>query len=98
MSSRIAPFSRPLASAGEDGNAIFNPGTPWNQVPCVWEWIAPNRPPAPTADRTTSGTVPCSLEMYQNLAAWLTRLSIGRAMKSPNITSNTGRMPVTAAP
>jgi hypothetical protein len=36
--------------------------------------------------------------MYQNLAAWLTRLSIASAMKSPNMTSNTGRNPVSAAP
>ena len=67
-------------------------------MPCVWEWIAPKRPPPPTAERTTSGTLPCSLEMYQNLAAWLTRLSIGSAMKSPNMISKTGRIPVTAAP
>ena len=31
--------------------------------------------------------------MYQNFAAWLTRLSIGSAMKSPNMISNTGRRP-----
>ena len=60
--------------------------------------MAPKRPPAPTAERTTSGTVPCSLLMYQNFAAWLTRLSIASAMKSPNMTSKTGRSPVTAAP
>ena len=87
-----------MASAGEDGKAIFSPGMPWNHVPWVCEWMAPNRPPAPTAERTTSGTVPCSLLMYQNFAAWLTRLSMASAMKSPNITSNTGRRPVTAAP
>ena len=67
-------------------------------MPWVWEWMAPKRPPAPTAERTTSGTVPCSWLMYQNFAAWLTRLSMASAMKSPNMTSNTGRRPVTAAP
>ena len=96
--SRIAPLSMPLASAGEDGNAILIPGTPWNHVPWFWEWIAPKRPPAPTAERTTSGQLPCSLETYQYFAAWLTSESIGSAMKSPNMISNTGRSPVTAAP
>jgi hypothetical protein len=60
--------------------------------------MAPKRPPAPTADRTTSGTLACSFETYQYFAAWFTRLSIGRAMKSPNMISMTGRSPVTAAP
>ncbi len=91
-------MSSPLASAGDDGAAIFRPGIPWNQVPCVCEWMAPKRPPPPTAERTTSGTVPCSFEMYQNFAAWLTSESIGSAMKSPNMISITGRRPVTAAP
>ena len=36
--------------------------------------------------------------MYQYFADWLTRLSIGSAMKSPNMISMTGRRPVTAAP
>ncbi len=62
------------------------------------ECIAPKRPPPPTAERTTSGTGPCSFEMYQNLADWLTRLSIGSAMKSPNITSNTGPQPGDGGP
>ena len=34
--------------------------------------------------------------MYQYLAAWLTRLSIASAMKSPNMISTIGRRPVTA--
>ena len=46
----------------------------------------------------TSGTVPCSFETYQNFADWLTRLSMGSAMKSPNMISTIGRSPVTAAP
>ena len=71
---------------------------PWNQVPGICEWIAPKRPPAPTAERTTSGTLPCSFEMYQYFADWLTRLSIASAMKSPNMISITGRRPVTALP
>ena len=98
LGSRIAAFSSPFASAGVDGNAILSPGTPWNQVPWFCEWIAPKRPPAPTAERTTSGTLPCSLDTYQYLAAWLTSESIGSAMKSPNMISKIGRSPVTAAP
>ena len=80
------------------GAAIFRPGMPWNQVPWICECIAPKRPPPPTAERTTSGTLACSFEMYQYFADWLTRLSIGSAMKSPNMISKTGRSPVTAAP
>ena len=98
LSSRIAAFNRPFASAGDDGNAIFSPGTPWNQVACVWECIAPNRPPPPTAERTTSGTLRCSPEMYQYFADWLTSESIARPMKSPNMISMIGRSPQTAAP
>ncbi len=91
-------MSRPFASAGEDGNAILSPGMPWNQVACVWEWIAPNRPPPPTAERTTSGTLRCSCDRYQYLADWLTSESIASPMKSPNMISMIGRSPATAAP
>ena len=69
-----------------------------SQVAGVCEWIAPKRPPPPTAQRITSGTGACSLDMYQYLADWFTRLSIARAMKSPNMISTTGRRPVTALP
>ena len=98
LGSRIAPLSSPFASAEVDGIAIFRPGMPWNQVPWVCEWTAPKRPPPPTAERTTSGTFACSLEMYQYFADWLTSESIGSAMKSPNMISMIGRRPVTAAP
>ncbi len=98
FSSRIDALSRPLASAGDDGKAIFRPGTPWNQVACVWEWIAPKRPPPPTAERTTIGTLRCSLDRYQYLADWLTSESMDSPMKSPNMISMIGRSPVTAAP
>ena len=98
LSSRIADLSRPFASAGFEGATILMPGMPWNQVPWICECIAPKRPPAPTAERTTSGTLACSFDTYQNFADWFTRLSIGSAMKSPNMISITGRSPVTAAP
>ena len=60
LSSRIADRSRPFASAGVAGVTIFSPGTPMNQDAGIWEWIAPNRPPAPTTERITSGTLTCS--------------------------------------
>jgi hypothetical protein len=98
LSSRTDAFSSPFASAGFDGATILMPGIAWNQVAWICECIAPKRPPAPTAERTTSGTLACSFDTYQNLADWFTSESIGSAMKSPNMISITGRIPVTAAP
>src|SRR3954467_7291966 len=98
LSSRIAALSSPLASAGVDGQTIFSPGTPCNQLIGTWEWMAPKRPPPPMAERTTSGTLACSLERYQYLAAWLTRLSMVSGRKSPNMISITGRRPAMALP
>ena len=60
--------------------------------------MAPKRPPAPTAQRTTSGTLACSFDMYQYLADWFTSESMASGMKSPNMISITGRSPVTALP
>src|SRR5438093_1228933 len=94
----MADFNRPLASAGVAGHTIFNPGTPRNHEMGVCEWMAPKRPPAPIAERTTSGMLACSFEMYQYFADWLTRLSMVRGRKSPNMISKTGRLPETAAP
>ena len=67
------PSAAPSRRAGVDGATTLIPGMPWNQVPWFCECIAPKRPPAPTAERTTSGTLPCSFETYQYFAAWLTR-------------------------
>ena len=94
----MAALSRPLASAGVDGQTIFRPGTPWNQLIGTCEWMAPKRPPPPMAERTTSGTLACSLDRYQYLAAWLTRLSMVSGRKSPNMISMTGRRPPMALP
>ena len=77
---------------------IFSPGTPMNQDAGIWEWIAPNRPPAPTTERITSGTLICSPLRNQYLLDWLTRLSIASVRKSPNMISITGRSPEIAAP
>ena len=98
LSSRIEALSSPFASAGEDGKTIFRPGTPWNHVAWICEWIAPKRPPAPTTDLITIGTLMRSSVRNQYFVAWLMRLSIERARKSPNMISSTGRIPVTAAP
>ena len=64
----------------------------------ICEWIAPKRPPAPTTERMTSGTLTCSCVRNQYFVDWLTRLSIASVRKSPNMISITGRRPVTADP
>ncbi len=69
-----------------------------NQDTGICEWIAPKRPPAPTTERITSGTLTCSCVRNQYFVAWLTRLSIASVRKSPNMISTTGRRPVTADP
>ena len=87
-----------MASAGVAGVTIFSPGTPMNQDAGICEWMAPNRPPAPTTDRKTSGTGTCSPVRNQYFVDWLTMLSITSVRKSPNMISTTGRSPETAAP
>src|SRR4051812_40601743 len=94
----MAALSSAFASPGVDGQTIFSPGTPWNQLTGICECTAPKRPPAPAAVRTTSGTLFCSFDRYQYLAAWFTRLSITSGRKSANMTSITGRSPPTALP
>src|SRR5262245_9407488 len=64
----------------------------------IWEWMAPNRPPAPTTERITSGTLCCSWVRNQYFVDWFTRLSMASVRKSPNMISITGRRPVTADP
>jgi hypothetical protein len=98
LSSRIADLSSPFASPGVEGATIFSPGTPSSQDTGVCEWIAPNRPPAPHAERITIGAVPRSFERYQYLVAWLIRLSMTSGRKSANMISTTGRRPLTALP
>lgn len=69
LSSRIEAYRSVFASRGVAGATIFSPGTAWNQAIGIWEWIAPNWLPAPTVDRTVSGSFACSLERYLYLAA-----------------------------
>ncbi len=64
----------------------------------ICEWMAPKRPPAPTTERITSGTLCVPPVRNQYFVAWLIRLSIESARKSPNMISSTGRSPVIAAP
>jgi hypothetical protein len=98
FSSRIAAFSSPFASPGVDGATIFRPGMPMSQEIGICEWIAPKRPPAPTTERMTSGALCTPPVRNQYFVAWLMRLSIDSARKSPNMISRTGRKPVIAAP
>jgi hypothetical protein len=76
----------------------LRPVTPSTQETGICEWIAPNRPPAPTTERIVSGQLWRSPVRNQYFVAWLMRLSIERAKKSPNMISSTGRSPVIAAP
>ena len=98
FSSRIAAFSRPFASAGVAGAAIFSPGMPISQETGICEWMAPKRPPPPTTERMTSGTLWRPPVRNQYFVAWLISESMDSARKSPNMISSTGRLPVRAAP
>ena len=53
--SLIAAASRPITSRGFDGATTFSPGTAIAQFSTDWECCAPNRTPAPLAQRMTSG-------------------------------------------
>ena len=57
LSSRIAAFSRPLASAGVLGTATRMPGTWRYSASHECECVGPSWWPAPCGIRTTSGTV-----------------------------------------
>src|SRR5712692_662592 len=94
----MAAFNSAFASAGVDGQTILRPGTPMNHDTGICEWMAPKRPPAPTTERITSGTLTCSWVRNQYFVDWLTRLSMASVRKSPNMISITGRRPVTADP
>ncbi len=59
-SSRTAAASRPNASAGLAGEAIFRPGTVIAQFSTDWPcWLPKPSPPEPFAPRSTSGTPTC---------------------------------------
>ena len=57
LSSRIAAFSSPLASAGVDGTASSIPGTCRKIASRQCECVGPSWWPAPCGIRTTIGTV-----------------------------------------
>ena len=94
----MAALRRPFASAGVAGATIFRPVMPVSQETGICEWIAPKRPPAPTTERITRGTLCVPPVRNQYFEAWLISVSIDRARKSPNMISSTGRLPVIAAP
>ena len=71
---------------------------PVSQETGICEWMAPKRPPAPTTERITRGTLCLPPVRNQYFDAWLISVSIDRARKSPNMISSTGRLPVIAAP
>ena len=54
--SRIALFSRPYASTGDEGATTTSPGTWMNQASRLCECCAAAPPAAPAWVRTTSGT------------------------------------------
>jgi hypothetical protein len=56
LSSRIADFSSPLASAAVLGTATSMPGTWRNSASHECEWVGPSWWPAPCGIRTTIGT------------------------------------------
>ena len=60
--------------------------------------MAPKRPPAPTTERMTTGTLISSCVRNQYLDIWLTSPSMTSVRKSPNMISTTGRRPLTAEP
>ena len=56
LSSRIAAFSRPRASAAVEGTATSSPGTCRNIASIECEWVGPSWCPPPCGKRITSGT------------------------------------------
>src|SRR5215831_6165152 len=87
-----------MTSRGFDGATTFSPGTAMAQFSTDCECWAPNRSPAPLAQRTTSGSSSWPSDMYRLLAISLAIRSQHTAKKSLNMISATGRRPVMAAP
>ena len=56
LSSRIAVFRSPFASAGVEGRTTFSPGTCATQAWRLWLCCAAERRVAPIVVRTVSGT------------------------------------------
>ena len=96
--SRTAAASSPTTSRGLDGATTFSPGTAMAQFSTDCECWAPNRTPAPLAQRTTSGRASWPSDMYLILAISLAIRSQQTAKKSLNMISAIGRRPVIAAP
>ena len=96
--SRTAAANSPTTSRGFDGATTFRPGTAIAQFSTDCECWAPNRSPAPLAQRTTSGNSSWPSDMYLILAISLAIRSQQTAKKSLNMISAIGRRPVIAAP
>ena len=97
-SSRMADFSKPLASAGVAGVTTLSPGTWAYHASNAWECCAASWSAAPLGPRITIGTPTWPPDMYRILAAELTIWSIARRAKFHVMTSTTGRSPTMAAP
>ena len=63
LSSRIALFNSPFASAGVEGTATSSPGTCTYSASNECECVGPSWWPAPCGMRTTSGTATCPPNM-----------------------------------
>ena len=98
LSSLMAAFSSPFASAGVDGTATSSPGTCRNHPSNECECVGPSWCPAPPGIRITIGHDTWPPNMYLTAAAWLTIWSIASSEKLTVMISTTGRSPAIAAP
>ena len=97
-SSRMALFSSPYASAGDEGATTFRPGVCANMTSRLCECWAVSCAPAPPGVRITIGTATLPPNICEILAAWFTTMSIATRMKLMVMISTTGRRPSIAAP
>ena len=63
-----------------------------------WECCAAEDLPAPIGQRMVIGTLACPPDIYRIFAIWLITWSAATSRKSENISSITGRRPVSAMP
>ncbi len=93
LSSRIAAFSSPFASAGVLGTATSSPGM-WRYIASrQCEWVGPSWWPAPCGIRITSGTFTWPPNMYRIEAAQLMIWSSASNEKLIVISSTIGPQP-----
>src|SRR5262245_39427789 len=76
LSSRIALFSNPFASAGVAGRMILSPARCIHMEYGLWECCAASPMPPPVEQRYVTGKSAWPPNMYRILLAWLTTWSI----------------------